>query len=131
MLPFALALGAAAAGEPAVKAPASGDPTGFSSGRQVFEYWCAPCHGAGIGNPGEQYKPGTRALWLKYQGKLPPLLAERGDLAPEFVEYVVRHGVSIMPFFRKTEISDQQLHALAFYLAKQPTGQAPHGRPRQ
>ncbi len=31
----------------------------------------------------------------------------------------VRRGVSIMPFFRKTEISDAQLDALAAYLARE------------
>jgi (+)-pinoresinol hydroxylase len=29
----------------------------------------------------------------------------------------VRTGVSVMPFFRKTEISDQELDALAAYLS--------------
>jgi mono/diheme cytochrome c family protein len=33
---------------------------------------------------------------------------------------VVRRGVSIMPFFRKTEISDADLQALAAYLAQSP-----------
>lgn len=88
------------------------------SGQQVFEHWCAPCHGPGIGNPGERYKPGTMALNFKYQGKLPPLLTERTDLSAEYVRYIVRTGVSIMPFFRKTEITDAQVDALAAYLAK-------------
>lgn len=94
------------------------DPTTLTTGRDVFEYWCAPCHGPGIGNPGEHTRPGTKALELKYQGKLPALLTERKDLTPQFVSYTVRNGVSVMPFFRKTEITDAQLEALAVYLAK-------------
>jgi hypothetical protein len=30
----------------------------------------------------------------------------------------VRHGVSVMPFLRKTEISDADLDALAAYLTR-------------
>jgi mono/diheme cytochrome c family protein len=80
-------------------------------GQQIFEKWCAPCHGRGPG------KPGTIALQTKYQGKFPALLEERTDLTPDIVAYFVRHGVSIMPFFRKTEIADRDLSDLAAYLA--------------
>jgi hypothetical protein len=37
---------------------------------------------------------------------------------PEFVKVIVRQGVSFMPQFRKTEISDAELEALAAYLAR-------------
>jgi mono/diheme cytochrome c family protein len=47
----------------------------------------------------------------------PALLEQRTDLAPEFTSAIVRTGVSVMPFFRKTEISDAELGALASYLA--------------
>ncbi len=80
-------------------------------GHQIFEKWCAPCHGTGPG------KPGTIALQTKYQGKFPALLEERTDLTPDIVVYFVRHGVSIMPFFRKTDITDADLTDLAAYLA--------------
>jgi (+)-pinoresinol hydroxylase len=36
---------------------------------------------------------------------------------PEITRTFVRNGVTIMPFFRKTEISDEELDALAAYLA--------------
>lgn len=61
--------------------------------------------------------PGTDALAAKYRGAVPALLEQRTDLTVESVTYVVRHGVSIMPFFRKTEISDSQLEDLAAYLS--------------
>ena len=43
---------------------------------------------------------------------------ERTDLQPAFVKSVVRHGIQAMPFFRKTEISDPDLDAIAAYLAR-------------
>ena len=87
------------------------DDTGKSQGQVVYEHWCAPCHAAGMEHPG------TMALNTKYQGKIPAVLIDRTDLTPEVIKTFVRHGVSIMPFFRKTEISDKQLDALARYIA--------------
>lgn len=80
-------------------------------GKEVFDYWCAACHGDGPG------MPGTAALQALYGGQKPALLEERTDLFPELTRGFVRTGVSIMPFFRKTEISDADLDALAAYLA--------------
>ncbi|EZP72003.1 p-cresol methylhydroxylase subunit [Sphingomonas paucimobilis] len=93
-------------------------------GKMVYDRWCAACHGPGDG--GEDYftkqivprLPGTNALRVKYQGELPELLEERKDLTPETVAYFVRHGVSIMPSFRKTEISDRELADLGAYLSR-------------
>jgi len=62
--------------------------------------------------------PGTVALQTKYKGAKPPLLSERTDLIPPVTKTFVRKGVLIMPFFRKTEISDADLDALAAYLAR-------------
>lgn len=89
-------------------APKPGAPRGWVQ----FQRDCAVCHGSG---PAE---PGTRALRAKYQGKLPALLEERTDLTPAFVKYTVRHGVSVMPPFRKTEVSDADLDAIAAYLTR-------------
>jgi mono/diheme cytochrome c family protein len=95
----------------ATAAQAADAPT-LQHGAQVFDKWCLPCHGSG-----DQY-PGTVALRVKYQGKLPAALQDRTDLVPDFVKAVVRTGVSVMPFFRKTEVSDADLDALAAYLAE-------------
>jgi (+)-pinoresinol hydroxylase len=92
-------------------AQAADAPT-LEHGAQVFEKWCLPCHGHG-----DQF-PGSVALGVKYQGKLPAALQDRTDLAPDLVKAVVRTGVSVMPFFRKTEVSDADLEALAAYLAE-------------
>jgi (+)-pinoresinol hydroxylase len=54
----------------------------------------------------------------KYEGTLPPLLEERTDMSPELIRTFVRNGITIMPFFRKTEVSDTDLDALVAYLAR-------------
>lgn len=82
----------------------------IQKGKQVYEYWCATCHGTNL--------PGTVALQTKYNGAKPALLADRTDLLPAVTKSFVRKGVTIMPFFRKTEISDADLDALAAYLAR-------------
>ncbi len=93
-------------------AQAADQPTGAqAAGRAVFQKWCSPCHGVGAD------KPGTVALGALYKGAKPALLEERTDLTPQIVKQFVRHGVSVMTFFRKTEISDADLDALADYLS--------------
>ena len=84
----------------------------IAHGHQVFQYWCATCHGPGPGHPG------TDALQAKYHGSKPALLEDRTDLDPATVRFFVRHGVTVMPFFRKTEISDADLDAIGAYLAR-------------
>jgi hypothetical protein len=54
----------------------------------------------------------------KYKGAKPDVLLEWQDLPALTVKSVVRHGISVMPQFRKTEISDAELDALAQYLAR-------------
>jgi mono/diheme cytochrome c family protein len=98
-----------------VSQPAGAGPRG----KQVYDYWCLPCHGTGLGLPGFDELPGTQQLRIKYRdAAVSPLLEERTDLVPEFVKAIVRQGVSFMPQFRKTEISDADLDALAEYLAR-------------
>ena len=95
------------------------DPAKSPHGHEVFEKWCAPCHGRGPD------KPGTVALETLYKGAKPGMLEERTDLTPEIVKHFVRTGVTVMPFFRKTEISDADLDALALFLSSpspKPTG---------
>jgi mono/diheme cytochrome c family protein len=82
------------------------------AGREVYLKWCAPCHTSGITHPG------THALMTKYQGVKSGVLLEWTDLPANTVKYTVRHGISVMPQFRKTEISDAELDALARYLSR-------------
>ena len=88
------------------------DEAQLEKGKQVYEYWCWNCHGDGAG------KPGTQALAAKYKGSKPAILDRRTDLPPALTKYFVRNGVSIMPFFRKTEVTGADLDALAAYLAR-------------
>lgn len=79
-------------------------------GAVVFQNSCEICHGAGAD------RPGTMSLGFKYGSSKPARLEQRRDLTPDVVKYFVRHGVGMMPFFRKTELSDPDLDALAAYL---------------
>jgi mono/diheme cytochrome c family protein len=81
-------------------------------GNELYQYWCATCHGRGPGNPG------TTALLAKYKKALPGVLEDRTDLTPQAIRFNVRMGTSIMPFFRKTEISESDLDAIALYLTR-------------
>ncbi|HEX5515411.1 MAG TPA: cytochrome c [Gammaproteobacteria bacterium] len=81
-------------------------------GDAVFQQWCAACHASGQGHPG------TQALDYRFQGVMPGALEERTNLAPEYVKYVVRNGLFLMPFFRHVEIGDTDLDALAAYLTR-------------
>jgi mono/diheme cytochrome c family protein len=100
--------------------PHSAAPAGQASaaGGKIFAKWCGDCHSTPEG-------PGSMALQRKYQGSLPAILEQRGNLPPAYVKLVVRRGVSFMPSFRKTEISDADLTLLAAYLAPSPGRKQP------
>jgi (+)-pinoresinol hydroxylase len=82
------------------------------AGRSVYEHYCSPCHASGPGHPG------TQALDALYNGNPSGLLEQRHDLTPELITITVRQGRSVMPSFRKTEIDDAQLRAVAIYLTE-------------
>lgn len=91
------------------------------NGNTVFNKWCAPCHGAEAPKTGAFAAgalPGTLALALKYQGKLPAVLDQRTDLTPASIKTVVRRGLYGMPITRKTEISDAELEDVVVYLTR-------------
>lgn len=83
-------------------------------GAAVFNNWCDACH-----RNADQNAPGTRSLEFKYRGELPGALEDRTDLTPELIEFYTRNGIATMPFFRKTEISDEDLDALSAYLVSE------------
>jgi mono/diheme cytochrome c family protein len=83
-----------------------------AEGMRVYEKWCSHCHDPGVEHPG------TLALTAKYEGVKSGVLLEWTDLRPELTTTFVRSGISVMPFFRKTEISDAELRALADFLAR-------------
>jgi len=87
-------------------------PVAGSGGEQVFHRYCWECHGDGPD------RPGTLALQAKYNGDPPARLDQRRDLTADFVTATVRHGISVMPSMRKTEIGDAELKAIAAYLTR-------------
>jgi mono/diheme cytochrome c family protein len=91
-------------------------------GQEVFEQRCAACH-AGVPKNmiGPPYMPpmaGTQALQARYKGAKPAELEQRTDLTTDFVKAIVRGGLNSMPFFRPTELSDDDLAALGAYLSR-------------
>ena len=88
--------------------------TQLEQGKQLYQYWCSACHAPGPGHPG------TQALEARLQGSMPAVLEERTNLTPALVEVFVRNGISIMPFFRRTEINDEELAAIGAYLSHNP-----------
>ena len=82
-------------------------------GAAVFNNWCSACHSRGPSNA-----PGTSSLQFKYQSSVPAALEDRQDLTADLVKFFVRNGVATMPQFRKTEVSDADLAALAAYLTR-------------
>jgi mono/diheme cytochrome c family protein len=91
-------------------------------GKEVFQARCEACHGALPQQTGPTAglpaMPGTAALALKYKSAKPAELELRTDLTPEFVAVFVRKGAGIMPPFRPTELSGDDLKAVAAYLAR-------------
>lgn len=91
-------------------------------GWEVFRERCFACHGAipkdTIGPPYLPLMPGTQALQARYKGAKPAELERRTDLTAEFVNAIVRNGLNSMPFFRPTELSDDDLAALDAYLTR-------------
>jgi mono/diheme cytochrome c family protein len=104
--------------------PSRGQQAGspkIQRGKEVFQNLCSGCHGPDIKNASAGIgatMPGTDALAAKYKGAKPALLEERTDLTPQFIKIFVRNGVSVMPRFRKTELSDADLEALSAYLTR-------------
>jgi (+)-pinoresinol hydroxylase len=103
----------------AVAAPALAQDVQLKKGEEAYQYWCETCHGDGPGHPG------TTALAAKYKKALPGVLDARTDLTPQAVRFAVRRGTSIMPFFRKTEVSDADLDALIQYLTRRRSPERP------
>lgn len=119
----ALLLQAAASGALAQSSPRAAAKV--ATGKRVFQSHCAPCHGMGPGDDGSKMLPGTAALEAKYKGERPAALERRKDLSPEVLKIIVRNGSGAMPMFRKVEISDAEIDAVAAYLA-QSANEASH-----
>ena len=88
--------------------PAAG---GEPKGSDVFDHYCSHCHGTADA-------PGSVQL-SRTRGKDKGLLTQRTDLAPDYIEYVVRHGLKSMPPFAPSDLNEARLKALVSFLMKQ------------
>lgn len=106
-----LALTAAGAQEP--------DDAAAERGAAVYRTVCAHCHDPLPEGGAIEMLPGPESLSLKYRGVLSPYITERPDLASfEVLRMFLRNGSGSMPPFRRTEISDDDIAAIAAYFAR-------------
>ncbi len=80
------------------------------TGKEVFDHYCSYCHASADG-------PGTMQL-RRTRGADKALLTERSDLTPEYIMFIVRHGLKSMPAFVPSDLTDAKLKAVAAFLAK-------------
>ena len=100
----------------AAPAFAADAPGSAARGKVAFEHECAMCHGQDERKG--QMLPGTASLQAKYRGTKPALLEQRTDLPAAYVIFIIRHGDEGMPFFRPTEVSNQELRDIGAYLSR-------------
>jgi mono/diheme cytochrome c family protein len=100
-------------------------PDDIQPGRTIFEHQCSPCHARAIDEDGSAILSadgypvlaGAASLAIKYKGTtISPYIEERSDLANSAVLRVfLRNGSPSMPPFRKSELPDSSIEALAAY----------------
>lgn len=112
---LALITGAAAA-QGSAPQPVRDIQRASGPGNAIFQQQCAPCHGTGRGDDGSPMLPGTAALAAKYGAERPAQLELRSDLSVAVLEFFVRRGSGAMPMFRKAELTDEEMTAIADYL---------------
>jgi len=84
-----------------------------TGGEALYVEYCAMCHAAnGMGTG------------LLARRRDDALLEQRGDLAAAFVVIAARNGIGNMPAIPRGEVSDEDLQAIADYLAAGPHGDA-------
>lgn len=94
--------------------PLAGSRLAASDGYRAYELRCGYCHLAG--------GMGTNLLIKQRMamgdGPEMALLANRKDLAPDYIKAVVRQGKNAMPPQTRVDITDAELEAVAAYLGK-------------
>jgi (+)-pinoresinol hydroxylase len=95
---------------------AQSDAVSAERGAVVYEAWCVACHAPVPEGTALAPRAGVQQLQLKYDGTLSPYITQRPDLAnADVLRAFLRNGVGSMPPFRRTEISDDDIAALAAY----------------
>lgn len=88
-------------------------------GAAVYETRCSYCHDRLPEDSALEALPGVASLKLKYNGTLSPYIKERPDLAnTAALTAFLRNGSGSMPPFRKTEVTDEDIAAIAAYFAR-------------
>lgn len=95
------------------------EPAGDRPPERVWQLYCVECHAPGGGHPGTM-------MLAEKKGAQQSVILGREDLTPEYIEVVVRTGLLEMTPFRPTEITDEELAALAEYVRSTPPAEAPH-----
>lgn len=83
---------------------------GAIGGEALYVEYCIACHGPN----------GMGTGLLQRAGRPQPLLEARGGLPAQFVITAARNGIGNMPAIPRGEVSDEQLQAIADYLAAGP-----------
>jgi len=83
----------------------------LARGQALYQHYCADCHAAGEGHPG------TMRLAVRTDAAH-AVLSERRDLPPAYIATIARKGLQMMPPFRPTELSDEELSHLAAFVAQ-------------
>jgi len=80
-----------------------------TTGELLYARKCGICHAEG----------GTGTIMLGWRlGREQAVLAKRTDVAAEYVKAVVRSGLNSMPAITRVEVTDEELSAIADYLAR-------------
>ncbi len=97
---------------------AQSEAVSVERGAAVYEAWCVACHAPVPEGSALVPRAGVQQLQLKYDGTLSPYITQRPDLAnADVLRTFLRNGVGSMPPFRRTEISDDDIAALAAYFS--------------
>lgn len=79
------------------------------TGRDLYEHWCADCHDPGPGHPGTMRMEGDF-------GAENSVLRDMTSINRPLIHFAVRRGFNMMPPFRPTEITDEELERIADYI---------------
>ncbi len=80
------------------------------AGEALYVEYCIMCHGPN----------GMGTGLLQRAGRPQPLLEARGGLPAQFIITAARNGIGNMPAIPRGEVSDEQMQAIADYLAAGP-----------
>jgi mono/diheme cytochrome c family protein len=83
---------------------------GSDTGAALYARNCAICHAAG--------GTGTLMLGRRLAPDQSPMLADRRELTPSYIESVVRAGIGSMPWFTRVALTDPDLRAIIDYLRR-------------